>query len=49
MTNNTPQNLHSGIEGAGIDPGITLIKADDVWAEGYYGQGVKKYLSFTEI
>jgi len=23
-----------------INPGITLINADDVWAEGYFGQGV---------
>jgi subtilisin family serine protease len=23
-----------------INPGISLIRADDVWAEGYYGQGV---------
>ena len=30
----------SGNNGADIDPGIELIRADDVWAEGYYGQGV---------
>jgi subtilisin family serine protease len=40
VTNNTPLNPNRGNEPAGIDPGIILIRADDVWAEGYYGQGV---------
>jgi subtilisin family serine protease len=32
---NTPINVN-----VDINPGISLIRADDVWAEGYYGQGV---------
>jgi subtilisin family serine protease len=40
VTNNTPLNLNKGSKTEAIDPGISLIRADYVWAEGYYGQGV---------
>lgn len=35
-----PGGVHEAVQAVGIEPGVSKINADDVWALGYSGQGI---------